>query len=224
MRSPRRIAKSVRSEAELAQFFRTAKTACSPRDALLFFTTAEAGLRPGEVCALQWEDVDLVTKQLHIQHAVDPVTGSLKPPKMHETRYVDMTPRLVARLRGWQLQALVDGEEPSPFLFPSRRDTDDDEGERHQRDGGPVRQKAMGKRFVAVALQAEISRHTQYDLWHTFATLRCWPRAPRSSPAITFRVYAHSLPWKEDQRWMERAGATWAAAAEALECPDSKRC
>jgi integrase len=99
------------------------------RHRVLLVTMWKAGLRPGEACALQKEEVDFATLQLHIEHAVDPVTGALKDTKTHERRTVDMTPELATILRDWietlELEALTQPQKPGepapePFLSSSR--------------------------------------------------------------------------------------------------------
>jgi integrase len=47
------------------------------RDAVLFLTLADTGLRPGEALGLQWEDLDSATRLLHVERAIS--LRELKP-------------------------------------------------------------------------------------------------------------------------------------------------
>lgn len=53
------------------------------------------GLRLGELLALQWDDVDLPRRRLHVRRAMDG-RGVLKPPKSNRARVVDLPMRAVA--------------------------------------------------------------------------------------------------------------------------------
>lgn len=63
---------------------------CSRRDAVLFLTLPDPGLRPGEALALRWVDFDALDRTLRIERAV--AKGQVKTTKTEETRYVDLTP------------------------------------------------------------------------------------------------------------------------------------
>jgi integrase len=57
----------------------------------------EAGLRAGEIVALEWADVDLERRQIRVRHS--DWCGELTAPKNGRIRFVGMTERLAAALR-----------------------------------------------------------------------------------------------------------------------------
>ena len=62
--------------------------------------SALAGLRPGEALALQWDDVDLDSNEIHIQRQVH--HGVVGVPKSGKDRHVPVLPSLHAVLSAWQ--------------------------------------------------------------------------------------------------------------------------
>ena len=64
---------------------------------LVVLLGGEAGLRRGEIAALEWGDVDLKTRQLCVQRAV--WQGHVEAPKGGWLRYVPLTKRLTAALQ-----------------------------------------------------------------------------------------------------------------------------
>ena len=89
----------------------------------------DAGVRCGEMMALQWADVDLHKRQICVQHS--DWKGQVTSPKGRRLRYVPMTVRLATALRdhrhlrskcvlGSEEWAPADSENRSK-LYPSRR-------------------------------------------------------------------------------------------------------
>src|SRR5712671_7457982 len=64
---------------------------------LVVLLAGEAGLRRGEIAALEWGDVDLKKRQLCVQRAV--WQGHVEAPKGGRLRYVPLTRRLTAALQ-----------------------------------------------------------------------------------------------------------------------------
>ena len=202
------------SPAQLATFLTTADALVAQgemaaRDAVVFLTLADTGTRPGEALALRWEDFDLAARTLHIARAVS--SGQIKSTKTATTRYVDVTPRLADRLSRWQsareADALAAGREPSPWMFPSAADT-------------PLDELKVAKLFRTVLGRAHLPRFRLYDLRHTFATHLLALNAPpmyvsaqlgHTSPATTFRHYAHWIPLGSKE-WIDRLAAARAEA------------
>ena len=67
------------------------------RSYLIALLGGEAGLRAGEIVALEWADVDLERRQIRVQHS--DWRGELTAPKNGRIRFVGMTERLAAALR-----------------------------------------------------------------------------------------------------------------------------
>ncbi len=87
--------------------------------------------------------------------------GEVGPTKTDEIRTVDLTPRLAAALNDLQAQteadALLEGNDPCPWIFPSTA-------------GTPLDPSAVAKVFRATLRAAGLPRFRLYDLRHTFAT------------------------------------------------------
>jgi integrase len=68
-----------------------------PRSYLIALLGGEAGLRAGEIVALEWADVDLERRQIRVRHS--DWCGELTAPKNGRIRFVGMTERLAAAIR-----------------------------------------------------------------------------------------------------------------------------
>jgi integrase len=108
---------------QLATFLKAAAGNSHP---VLWLTLADTGMHPGEAFALQWDDLDLVGREVRIERAVAR-GGRIKGTKTGSSRTVDLTPRLVAALDRYQTtveaEALASGREVSPLVFPSKANT-----------------------------------------------------------------------------------------------------
>jgi integrase len=71
-------------------------------------------LRLGEVCGLQWEDVDFTANRLHVRHSLG-ADGTLGPPKGGKTATIELTP--AAREALLELRQDSDG---TGFVFRNR--------------------------------------------------------------------------------------------------------
>jgi len=80
------------------------------------------GLRFGELAALTWADVDLLTRELHVRQTYTEGIG-LTPPKSNEARTIDLTPQAAAVLEAWLTESgdhgLVFEREEGGHLDPS---------------------------------------------------------------------------------------------------------
>src|SRR3954451_17691987 len=65
---------------------------------LIVLLGAEAGLRCGEMIAIEWRDVDLGKRQICVQRSA--WNGQVTTPKGGRMRYVPLTLRLAAAFRG----------------------------------------------------------------------------------------------------------------------------
>ena len=73
-----------------------ARAAHDGQDAAIYRTAAYTGLRQGELLALRWRDVDLVTGLLHVRRNY--TEPGEKMPKGKRVRSVPMTPHVVDTL------------------------------------------------------------------------------------------------------------------------------
>lgn len=67
------------------------------RSYMIALLGGEAGLRAGEIVALEWEDVDLERRQIRVRHS--DWCGELTAPKNGRIRFIGMAERLAAALR-----------------------------------------------------------------------------------------------------------------------------
>src|SRR5205085_7495870 len=85
---------------DFAEFERlvTAAAQFDPRAELLVLLGGEAGLRSGEMVALEWSDIDFATRQICVQRSA--WKGQVGTTKGGRLRHVPMTRRLEKALRG----------------------------------------------------------------------------------------------------------------------------
>jgi|tagenome__1003787_1003787.scaffolds.fasta_scaffold20985752_1 integrase len=82
----------------------------------LILVAGFAGLRPGELGGLEWDDVELSGTRLHVRRSIAP-DGSLKAPKNGEPRVCVLAPRARDALASLERHA----HEPAVFLTPRSR-------------------------------------------------------------------------------------------------------
>jgi integrase len=164
--------------------------AAKDRLTVLFLFLADTGCRPSEALAVQWEDVDLVARTVHIHRALD-LDRTEKHTKTNTGRYVDLSVRLVAALDRHQTaaeaEALDRDREPSPLVFPSEA-------------GTPLDVHNMARLFRRLLVRAGLPKYGPYVLRHSYASHLFALSAPityianqmgHASPAITLSTYAH---------------------------------
>ena len=123
----------------------------------LLLLELSTGLRRGEICALQWSDLNLRTGELRVERQVHRVKGELvvSPPKTKASnRSVILPAPVLSVLRAYK--ETVD----SKWMFPSPVNSDS------PRDPATVR-----KRLQTVLERAECKKIRFHDLRHTFSTV-----------------------------------------------------
>lgn len=158
---------------------------------LIALLGGEAGLRMGEMLALEWKDVDFSKRQLHVRQS--DWRGHVTIPKGGRTRRVPMTRRLA--------EALHD--------------------HRHLRsdrvlcqDGGRPLTKRIVQRLVANgARRANLDKRGVHILRHTF----CSHLAMRGAPAKAIQELAGHRDLEETQRYMHLSPAAIEGAIRLLE-------
>ena len=140
-----------------------------PRFHPLFFVMSRTGLRIGEAFALQWDDLDFVTREIRVERALS-TDGTVRTPKSGHGRTVDMSLAVKEtlerhrnrRLEAWlKVPAPDDGEKGDfpAWVFPSEAWSLLD----HANVG-----KAFRRSLKAAGLPGHFTPHC---LRHTFATL-----------------------------------------------------
>jgi len=156
---------------------------------LIVLLGAEAGLRCGEIIALEWRDVDLAKRQLCVQRAE--WRGHVTVPKGGRLRYVPT--QLTNALRDHRHLR-------SPRVVC-------------QRDGTPLTQDMVGNQVRRAAKSAGLTKHGVRRLRHTF----CSHLAMRGAPARAIQELAGHQDLTTTQRYMNISPAAVDNAIRLLE-------
>ena len=122
----------------------------------LLLLELSTGLRRGEICALQWDDLNFNTGELQVKRQVHRVKGELavsEPKTKASNRNVILPPPVLMVLSDYKTEI------NSVWLFPSPLNNDS------PRDPAAVR-----KRLTTILERADCKRVRFHDLRHTFAT------------------------------------------------------
>jgi integrase len=134
-----------------------------PRLYPLFLTMARSGLRPNEALALQWEDLDLNSREISVNKALT-LYQAVKVPKSGRSRAVDMSGELRDALRRLDIERKAETlkrgwREIPPWVFCTR-------------DGKPLDSCNVAKVFKRILKEAKLPNHySPHCLRHTFASL-----------------------------------------------------
>jgi len=167
-------------------------------------TSAECGLRLGEVVGLRWGDVDLAERRVTVRRAIYQAPGRNgeaphrveKPPKAGREATVALTSGLARLLSEWFSVSVVEtGASASGYVFPAR-------------DGGPLGiytpNQALGRLCRRAGLVDDAGRPlvSWHGLRHSCASNMLAAGVPlpdvsaqlrHADVSVTARVYAHSL-------------------------------
>ena len=184
--------------------------ASDERSCALYTVAVRTGMRPGEILALRWSDVDLEAGTVQINRALS--EGEFSTPKTPRSRRrISLSPATVATLkahRKGQLEECMAKAglwEDHGLVFPSSV-------------GTPKSQRNLNREFKNAAKRAGLPDHFKlYDLRHTCATLllarNVHPKYVQellghASIAQTLDTYSHVIPGMD--------GGTGGAIDEAL--------
>ena len=182
---------------EYAAFLKAAERV-TPLYADLFLLLGDTGSRPGEAYALRWEDIDFDARRLRVERAWS--AGRIEGTKTGVRRLVDLTDRLVRRLRRLQrerkAEALHRGWSQLPeWVFCTEA-------------GTPLDESRVRKAFAKALATAGLPPHRVYDLRHTCASLLLARGAPltyvsaqlgHALPTTTLQFYARWVPSKTER-------------------------
>lgn len=188
---------------ELAKFLDAARE--KSRHLVLYATMVGTGLRPGEILALRWRDLDLDAGQLRVMRVLErPKGGGFRfrdyPKTKKSRRAVRLPDALVTMLRWTQsvqeAQRAVAGGQAHELVF-------------RQENGKPIHEHNLMRRdFGKLVRNAGLPKARLYDLRHmhlTYLTAANVPlkavqeRAGHSSAAFTQDRYIHMVPSMQDQ-------------------------
>ena len=122
----------------------------------LFLLEFAIGPRPGELMALQWDDVDLVTRELRIKKQVNLVGSKLvisEPKTKAAVRTLILPPSVRKVLAEYKTRV------NSRWLFPS-----------HKKEDLPIIPSAVRRRLHTLLEHAGCGQVRFQDMRHTFAT------------------------------------------------------
>jgi integrase len=176
---------------EYEQLVAAAK-ATDPNAHVTVLLGGEAGLRCGEIIALEWSDIDLGKRQLCVQRSE--WRGHVTVPKGGRLRYVPMTVRLATALREHR------------HLRSARVIC--------QADGSPLTQDIVGDHVRRAARRAQVTATGAHRLRHTF----CSHLAMKGAPARAIQELAGHQDLTTTQRYMHLSPAALDSAIRLLDC------
>ena len=146
-------------------------------------TALRTGLRLGEILALRWGDIDFKERQIRVRRSYR--RGRFTRPKSGRSRSVDMSDQLTETLKG---MLTSQPKEIEDLVF--------------NRNGQPIEQNYIRRKFKKILIRAEIPQIRLHDLRHTFASILLSQGVPiyyvscqlgHSSIDITCDIYGHWL-------------------------------
>jgi integrase len=174
-----------------------AMKATDPNGYLIVLLGGEAGLRCGEMMALEWRDVDLGKRQLCVQRSE--WKGHVTVPKGGRLRYVPLTVRLATALRDHRhLQS-------ARVLC--------------RQDGSGLSADVVKHHVERAARRAQIAESGVHRLRHSF----CSHLAMRGAPARAIQELAGHKDLTTTQRYMHLSPAALEGAIRLLDSPGIHR-
>ena len=164
-----------------------------PQIHVIVLLGGDAGLRLGEMIALEWTDVDLATRQMCVQRS--DWNGHITVPKGGRLRYIPLTVRLAAALREHRHLR-------SPLVL-----CDD--------DGRAVRRRTLQNWMRRPARRGKVHNSGVHVLRHTF----CSHLAMRGAPARAIQELAGHADLSTTQRYMHLSPAAIEGAIRLLDQP-----
>ncbi len=144
-------------------------------DRAFYLTAALAGLRFGELLALQWQDVDLMNSKLRVRWSWDRKSGTRTTPKSRRSqRTVPLNPELAGELERLGKSSLGENFDPDrhadALVFADPQ------------TGLPMIEHQVRRRYKLARAQAGLRGDLRiHDLRHTFATLAAGAGVPMTT-------------------------------------------
>jgi integrase len=183
--------------------------ALAPAERAVYATALYAGLRAGELQALQWDDLDLTNNLVHVGRNWDRQVGFIEPKSRSGNRRVPITPTLRRELLSHRLHQGTGGR---GFVFPSARNPDK-----------PFNPRTLTLRVHRAWADAGLSPIGLHECRHSYAaymiaaginTKALSTYMGHASIMITIDRYGHLLPGNESEA--ADLLETWLAEATKL--------
>lgn len=188
-------------------------SAAGPEYRAFFALAAFAGLRLGEVAAVQVGDIDFLRRTLTVSRQVQRAGGGLveiRPPKYGSERAVFLPDDLVQLLARY-LEQHRPGADPARWLFEAT-------------PGQPPHQNTVGHQWRRACQAAGVAGFTLHDLRHFYASgliadgcdvVTVQKALGHAKATTTLNTYAHLWPTAEDRTRAAAAGLMSAALSAA---------
>jgi integrase len=163
------------------------------RAELIVLLGGEAGLRSGEMVALEWRDVDLPKGIVCVERSA--WKGQIGAPKSGKLRHIPLTPRLSAALRQHRHMR-------GPRVM-------------YQDDGEPLTEKVIQNLVTRAARRAGLHGNGPHILRHTF----CSHLAMRGAGAKAIQELAGHSALSTTQRYMHLSPSAVEGAIRLLDQP-----
>lgn len=199
-----------------AEFYQLISEGClHVQDSAAVTLAIYTGLRPGELCGLAVEDIDLVSGQLHIIRAIT-ADGTFKVPKTGKSRVVLLMPPAVEACK--ILMGLVAAHEPQTIqVYVNRHESHSESVTPLISPATQARKTIINHWFVPTSWNtkwANISKRSgirprrPYQTRHTYA---CWCLTARGNLAFIAKQMGHkdyTMLIKVYAKWMDDESPT----------------
>lgn len=182
----------------------------------LWMLALASGARRGELCALDWERVDLEEGRVSIERSVAQIAGDLitTGTKNHESRVVALDPQTITALRAWRKQQAAERLQWGPAY--------DNEADLvfTWENGQRVMPDYITKQFGRDQVGLELPVLNLHGTRHTHATTLLRAGVPvhivskrlgHKDPSVTLNVYADAIPDDDDRAVEVFTAAVWGA-------------
>ncbi|TFY92770.1 DUF3596 domain-containing protein [Pseudomonas kairouanensis] len=198
-----------------------------PQDSAAITLAVYTGLRPGELCALAVEDIDLDAGQINITRAIT-ANGTFKVPKTGKPRTVLLMPPAIEACRVLML-LVVDHPKQSIEIFQNRHESRKDKVTPLLSPSTQARKKiintwyvptAWNTKWAAIQKRSGIRPRRPYQTRHTYA---CWCLTARGNLAFIAKQMGHKdftmlvdvyAKWMDDES-EDELRLIWAGIAHA---------
>jgi integrase len=183
-----------------------------------------AGLRSGEICALQWQFVDFSRNVLRVRHSLSRTDGVKGPKSEAGNRDVPMAAELAAALQ--ELRA-TQGSPTEGFVLRTRRGGPFNPNDLRQKHWHRIAEDAGLRRADGTLMGMHTLRHAAASLWirSGLAPLAVKKIIGHGSIQVTLDIYGHLFPEDDSSRAGVSASATEIArrvplTIDALTCEE----